>query len=69
MLAGQTPTDYCTECEVNVEPNSSLDEHQRSRQHINRLLQLGLEIPLSSINGAEEIQLPEGAILSIIVSG
>jgi len=51
---------------VNVEPDSSLEEHQYSRKHINRLLQLGLEVPISCINQTEESQLPEGAVVSII---
>ena len=53
---------YCSECKLNLEPNCSLEEHQRSRSHINRLLQLGIEIPISSVSHAEETQLPEGGI-------
>ena len=51
---------------MNVEPDSSLEEHQYSRKHINRLLQLGLEVPISCINQTEESQLPEGAVVSVI---
>jgi len=68
MLTGHTETGYCQECKVTVEPNSSLEDHQRSRKHINRLLQLGLEVPISCMNETEENKLPEGAIcLSFLV--
>lgn len=58
-MEGHIQTGYCNECKVNVEPNSSVEEHQRSRKHINRLLQLGLEVPISSVNHPEESQLPQ----------
>jgi len=59
-------TSYCKECKANVEPNCSLEEHQYSRQHINSLLQFGMEIPISFLT--EENELPEGMLMFIFYS-
>jgi len=69
ILTGHTQfaqAGYCKECKVNVEPNSSMEEHQRSRKHINKLLQLGLEVPISCMNETEKDKLPEGADIWLI---
>jgi len=63
VVTGQSLTGYCNECKVNLEPDCSLHDHQRSRKHINRLLQLGIEVPISCINQTEENQIPEGSIV------
>jgi len=63
LFTGRIQPGYCKECKVNLEPNCPLEEHQRSRKHINRLLQLGIEVPISCINHTEENHLPEGDIL------
>ena len=66
VLTGHIQAGYCKECKVNLEPNCSLEEHQRSRKHINRLLQLGIELPMSCVNQTQENQLPEGDVVSVI---
>jgi len=60
VFTGRIQPGYCKECKVNLEPNCSADEHQRSRKHINRLLQLGIEVPINCINQTEENHLSEG---------
>jgi len=67
VLTGCIQSGYCKQCKVNLGPNCSLEEHQRSRTHINKLLQLGIEVPLSCASQSEENQLPEGGIVSVIL--
>jgi len=60
LFVGHTESHYCKECKVYLEANGSMEEHQRSRKHINRLLQLGIELPISCVDETEDT--PEGYI-------
>ena len=52
---------------MNLKGNCSLEEHQRSREHINRLLQLGIEVPISCISSTSEDSLPAGDIILLLL--
>jgi len=52
---------------IALKGNCSLEEHQRSREHINRLLQLGIEVPISCISSTSENSLPAGDIILLLL--
>jgi hypothetical protein len=39
---------WCQPCSVALGPDNPAEDHNRSRLHINRLLQLGLELPFDN---------------------